>query len=285
MTDTDAKAPDGQARPADTIPVEAKEAQTIQTAATRNAAAEAEAAKAAEPVVADPAAAETTAQAEPEPRIKKPEPWVEKRIADEAFQRREAVRQARALEEENRALAAKLAALQGGQTPAPVAQAPAANQPLQVNPADYDRAVSAEAERRLAQAKFDEDCNRVAAAGKEAYPDFDAALNNLQLAGVMSPENVQALIATGDGHRLIYELGNDPAEAARIFSMPPRLAAIEIGKRSATKTPAKAAPVSKAPAPIKPLDGSVRVSSDPRDDDDDETYFQKRLAQRRAHRG
>ena len=69
--------------------------------------------------------------------------------------------------------------------------------------------------------------------------------------------------------------------------MPPdaRFAAIEIGKRSATKTPAKAAPVSKAPAPIKPLDGSVRVSSDPRDDDDDETYFQKRLAQRRAHRG
>ena len=152
---------------------------------------------------------------------------------------------------------------------------------IAINPADFDSAVNKRAEQlaaqKAAETKFNEDCNRVAAEGKAAYKDdFDAALHNLRLAGVTTPENLDAIISTGDGARLIVELGANPAEAARILSMPPTLRAIELGKRSALKAAAA------APAPTN---GSPRVSAEPRDGDDDATYFAKRKEQLRARRG
>ena len=146
---------------------------------------------------------------------------------------------------------------------------------------DFDSAVAQRAEQlavqRAAEAKFNEDCNRVAAEGKAAYKEnFDAALHNLHLAGVVTEENLQAVLSTGEGARLIYELGSDPAEAARILNMHPTLRAIELGKRAAIK---------KAAAPNAPAPTDARVSSEPRDDDDDATYIAKRREQLRARRG
>ena len=282
MTDeTSAPAPDGQvARPADTIPVEATPTPaTIETAATINAAQEAKAAPAAE-------TPEPQAEPEPERKVKKLDEWAEKRIADEAFKAREEARQRRAAEAEAEALRRQLEALQapqGQQTP--VAPPQAAPAPLAVNPQDFDRAVAVEAERRAAVAKFNEDCNKVHSEGAKQFPDFEDALKNLGALGALNEQTLQTIIATGEGPRLLYELGSDPEKAAEVFKLPPALQAIELGKRAAVRPAGKApAPVSNAPAPIRPLEGSARVSNEPRDDDDDQTYFAKRLEQRRAAR-
>ena len=282
--DTTATAADGQ-RPADSIPVEATPApKPIETAETLNKAA----AAAAETPAADPAPeAETTTET---PKVKRLDDWAEKRISEEAFHRREEARRRKEAEDRATQLAAEVEALRKGQQPPvtpPAQQAPAQ---LAINPADFESAVqqraAALAVQQAAEARFNEDCNRVAAEGKAAYKEeFEAALSNLQAAGVTTAENLQAIIGTGDGARLIYELGSDPAEAARIFNLSPTLRAIELGKRAAVKPAKAAAAVSNAPAPIKPLDGSARVSSEPRDDDDDATYFAKRREQLKARRG
>jgi hypothetical protein len=284
---TDAPAPDGPAaRPADAITAEAREATKIETAATLNEAQAAEAAKAA--VAAEPAAAEATPAPEPERKVQKLPEWVEKKIADEAFQRREEARQrkaaedrAKAVEEENKRLREQIGAAtvgQGQPNPAPAAA------PLAIDPADFDRAVAAEAARRAAEAKFNEDCNRIAAEGAKAFPDFDDALKNLGALGALNEQVLQTVIATGDGARLLYELGSDPAEAAKVLTLPPSLLAIELGKRSAIKPARAATAISKAPAPIVPLQGGARITQEPRDEDDDQTYFEKRKAQLRERR-
>ena len=284
--DTTAKAADGQ-RPADNIPVESTPApKPIETAATLNAA---QAAAAETPATETPAADPVTETPAEPAKVKRLDEWAEKRISEEAFHRREEARRRKEAEDRAIAAEAELTRLRSGQQPPAAApqQAPAQ---LAVNPADFEGAVNQRAEQlavqRAAEQRFNEDCNKVAAEGKAAYKEeFEAALANLQMAGVTTAENLQAIIGTGDGARLIYELGSDPAEAARIFQMPPTLRAIELGKRAAVKPTKAAAAVSNAPAPIKPLDGSARVSSEPRDDDDDATYFSKRREQLKARRG
>ena len=150
---------------------------------------------------------------------------------------------------------------------------------IAINPEEFERSVAAEAERRAAAAQFDADCNAAAAAGKAAYrEDFDAALKNLKALGALNEQALQTIIATGEGPRLLYELGSKPEEAQQLLSLPPSKLAIELGKRAAR-------PKSNAPAPIKPLDGSARASAEPRDDDSDATYFAKRREQLRARRG
>jgi hypothetical protein len=94
----------------------------------------------------------------------------------------------------------------------------------------------------VAQAQFNADCNKVAEAGKTAFPDFEAALSNLRALGALTDQNLQLIVETGaeEGARLLYELGADPAEAEKFLALPPSRFAIELGKRTAAK-PAKAA--------------------------------------------
>lgn len=126
----------------------------------------------------------------------------------------------------------------------------------------------------VAQAQFNADCNRVADAGKAAYPDFEAALSNLRALGSLTDQNLQLIVETGteEGARLLYELGADPAEAEKLLTLPPSRFAIELGKRTVAK-PAKAAAVvsSAPPPPVKP------PSAEPRDDMDDADYFAARV--------
>jgi hypothetical protein len=271
-----------QARPADTIPVEAKESAPITTAAATNAAAEQAAAATETPTVSTPAA--ETPPEPVEPKVKKIDAFAERKIADEAFQRREAERHRKAAEAEAAQLRAELDALKrgaGGQDPV----TPPTGQPTLVNPADFESAVSREAERRAAAAQFNAGCNKAHEDGKKTYPDFEDALKNLAILGALSEQNLQLVLETDDAPRLLYELGSDPDEAAKVFSLPPAKLAIELGKRAAAVKPqAKAAAVSKAPAPIKPLEGSAKISAEPRDEDDDATYFAKRNEQIRARR-
>jgi hypothetical protein len=91
-----------------------------------------------------------------------------------------------------------------------------------------DEAIERRAAELVAQAQFNADCNRVADAGKAAFPGFEDALSNLRALGALSEQNLQLIVETGtdEAARLLYDLGADPAEAEKLLALPPSKLAI-----------------------------------------------------------
>jgi len=254
---------------------------------------------AAEPVVVatdDPP--ETTAGAEqpeadgaeaaqPEGQGKKPPKlpeWAQKQMAQQAFEAREAKRRAEAAE-------AELAKLrQPAQAEATQADAAAAQQNAPAggyrSEADFNAAVQAEANRRAqaetqarAAAEFDAACNTAYTKGKAAFnDDFDAAVQNLQQVGFMSPDMLQFVLEADDPSKVLFELGSDPDRAVNLMNLTPAKRAIEIAKMT-VPAPGKPTPLSRAPRPVDTVEGSARPSTEPADNDDDATWFSKRNEQ------
>lgn len=100
---------------------------------------------------------------------------------------------------------------------------------------------------------------------REQTPDFDEVMEEVEDMEV-SAATKEAIVYSENGPALMYELAKNPSELERINSLPPILAAKEIGKLEAslekpvnkeikTKT--------KAPRPIKPVGrGGSKVSKD-----------------------
>lgn len=222
------------------------------------------------------------------PRPQKVPDWVQRKIAESAHAEREAKREAKRLSDELAALKAKPVAADAEAVRAEGAE-PDARFGGYRTQADFDAAVQAEADRRTALEvaqrdanAFNERCNTVYSAGKGAYEDFDTAVGNLTAVGAMNREILDVVLETDDPHRVLYELGSDPDRAAAIMRMSIPKRAIELAKLAvvpgAAKKPA-AADVSGAPPPVRPVEGTARVSPDLRDDDDDQTWFAKREQQ------
>lgn len=99
--------------------------------------------------------------------------------------------------------------------------------------------------------------------------DFDdvlAAVEHIEI----PPEIQRALIEYDNGPQLAYALAKEPKELQRIARIEsPRAALRELGKFEArlsaqAETPKRAAPVSRAPEPIKPVgQGAVTSTKDP----------------------
>lgn len=188
-------------------------------------------------------------KAEGEGEKSKQTPWFTRRIDELTFHRREA-------ERENERLKAELQRLsqpqdgQGNPQPKPP-----------MTQADIDRLVEQRAAERAQQAEFDRSCNAIYEQGSKAFPDFDASLGNFRLLGGLPPTLVEAAVETGEGAKVLYELGRNPDEAARILALTPARMAVAVAK-IASRPPAPP-PVSKAPSPIKPIAASGRVETDP----------------------
>lgn len=198
-----------------------------------------------------PAAAAQAAAAEPaKPEPPKPD-WRDKRIAQLTAQVRAAA------------------------TPAPApAPAPAKDPVI----ADFEKrvadAAAAQAPLLAARAQFDRDCNDAVAKGRAEYGKeaFDAATGTLL--ALVTPNDqtsqaayfnlLQSAIDAGEPAKLLFELGNDPDEAMRLMSLPPRRVIVELAKRSTAPTPAE---VSSAPRPITPIEprGGRHEELDPSD--------------------
>jgi hypothetical protein len=99
----------------------------------------------------------------------------------------------------------------------------------------------------------------------------------------MREDVLEMVFATDAPEKVLYELGSDPDRAAALIAMPPAKRALEIAKMSVAP-PAKPtpAPLSNAPRPVTPVDGSARVTQSPSDNDDDATFFAKREAELKA---
>lgn len=197
----------------------------------------------------------------------KKEPWFQKRIGELTRAKYEGMREAETARAEARELREQLARVQQGE---------------QAQPNGVPQtAIQQEARRLLAEERFNESCNKVYEAGVAEFPNFPAALANLQLVGVN--REFLELAATSDaGAKLIHHLGSDLDEAARIVSLPPLQMARELTKLELKLSQTKAKPVSNAPAPITPIAGVVASSKDPSEMSDAEfaKWRKAQIAQR-----
>jgi len=210
--------------------------------------------------------------------------WFQKRINSLTAEKNEARRLAAEAQAQAAALLEQLSAARvGGQSstttaapaPAPVAQTPAVQQPptvpssaqLPVVPmteAEIEARATAKAQEIARVAAFNKACNDIAEAGKTEFPDFDDSIKNLNMLGGMSTPMLETLTEIPNAHKVIQALGKDPDMAERVMRLPPVKMAMELARieSSLGKTPAPK-PVSTAPKPITPIDGSVRAQEDP----------------------
>jgi hypothetical protein len=171
----------------------------------------------------------------PKPSPPPPEPdWRDKRIAT-------LTRRLRDLQEQTR-------------LPATGAGAPAAG-----TQADIDARIEARAREISVIQEFNRRCDEAAMQGRSKYgeTEFNSRVASIQrLVDNSDPGSIQAYnallqaaIDTGEGARVLHELGADLNEAQRVLALPPTRMAVELTKRAV----APVVQVSNAPKPITPV--------------------------------
>ncbi|MNM96425.1 hypothetical protein D3C81_1089010 [compost metagenome] len=209
---------------------------------------EAEQVKEADVSSTEPAAVQEAEQQD-EQKAKKPDAWVQKRIDQltrEKYEARSAVEAAQQERDHYRRL---IEAQQGGEQPQ--APQPPAQDPYQL------------AEQIRQQERFNDACNRTLEQGKAEFQDFEAAISNLSLLGNIPPDFLQAVTDLEKPAAVLYALASDLDAAARIMALPPIQQGRELERLALKAAAPKSIPVSKAPAPIAPVDGSASVETDP----------------------
>lgn len=185
---------------------------------------------------------------------KDPNGWALKRISELTRQRHEAERKAEASTGEAARYRMLVEQLRAGNTDETTDVTP-----QQPNIDDLVEKRAAEKAQHQAIAERGQSVSKV---GAEQYPDFQSAVVTLDALGI-SQDSVESILGMDDAHKVIYALGKNPEEASRILSLPPVQQGREL-ERLALKA-AQPAPkaVSKAPAPITPIDGSTTFETDP----------------------
>lgn len=200
---------------------------------------------------------------------------INKRIGAEVAKRREAERRAKALEE--------MVAARAGTAP----------EELPSNPAEIQRMIETRATelarnmsvQQTELERFNARCNEVATAGAE-IPTFRESVATLQNLGVMDPARdfMRTVVALKAAPQVLDYLGRHADLAIEIADLSPhqlagRLADIasEVGRPK---------PVSRAPAPVRPVQGSpVAVAKDLSDAKSDAEWLRIRREQRKARWG
>ena len=121
------------------------------------------------------------------------------------------------------------------------------------------------------------------------YADYDTVMEDAQDIPI-EPAVAEAIQSSDLGGDIAYYLAKNPDEASRINSLSPMAAAREIGRIESyveyEKTQKlKKAPVSKAPAPIKPVHSSTSTASKSLEDMTPGEYMAYRNKQEAARKG
>lgn len=186
---------------------------------------------------------------ETEPEQPKKQPWFVERIAKQ----REQIAQERQQREE---LAARLAALEANQPQ----QDPNAPKP-QLSPEQLQQMVRAEAARIAEQTAMQEKLKSFDQAGRKEFGDraFIERCNTLASLGASeNPAFMQIVTDLDDGPRVVSHLAEHPEKAIEVLGLPPLRMAAALARLSGQQT-AKPPPVTKAPAPVRPVGGATKV--------------------------
>lgn len=187
--------------------------------------------------------------------------WRDKRRIEETNKRR-------AAEQRNATLEAELARLRQPAAPGGTTNGTGQAAAPQVTPVQDVRAeVRREMQIEQQQRDFQEATGRVLEAGLREIPDFETArqdmianfgeeLNN-------RPDFFHGITAMDNGHKVFHHLAKDPDLTQRLLRMPTVKMAMELAKLGdkldAPVTPAPK-PISKVPAPVKPVTGAPQSS-------------------------
>jgi hypothetical protein len=120
------------------------------------------------------------------------------------------------------------------------------------------------------QERFEEQLKSTNAAGEASYgKDWGKVLDKLSTFGEIDPADFATILNSDDPAKVLYEIGNDPAEYQRVMVLPPAKRKIELVKISIKETP-KASP---PPPPAAP-------KADLSDKTDDADWFAARKKQK-----
>jgi len=179
-----------------------------------------------------------------EPEKPKHKPWFQARIDELTREKHDERRRAAELEEKLR----KYESL----TPSEDAPKPQTEEQIRKAAAEI-----------VAREKFDQRCNDVYSSGAKDFTDFDEKLSNFRHLGGLPPAFLEAVTELPDAHKVLHTLGSDLDQAAHIMSLPPVQMGVALARLASPSTPAR--PVSSAPPPIKPIDGTPRGEKNPED--------------------
>jgi hypothetical protein len=183
--------------------------------------------------------------AEQESQSNKTPAWVEKRFAEMTRARHDAERKAQQLEKDlANAMALASASASGGET----TQQPASKQ--YAPPVNEDQRIQQAAAQLVETQRFNDRANDVYSAGVAEHQDFDESIKNLGLLGA-SEDFFKSIVELEDAHKVLYALGSNPEEAARILALSPLKQGRELERLASKPAPKKTGkPVSNAPDPI-----------------------------------
>jgi hypothetical protein len=149
--------------------------------------------------------------------------------------------------------------------------------------AEFDLAVQAETDRRVAMQDFNSKCNAVETAGSKTFgdkwPKAKADLAMLDDQGRIPMDLLSVALETDNPARVIFVLGNDIEKATELMGMTPIKRAIAMDKIASAK-PAER-PQSRTPPPIDPLGGKGGANDKPSDRDDDAEWNRKEAIRER----
>ena len=163
------------------------------------------------------------------------------------------------------------------------------------SPQDIEQMVQQRAEVVAHQRAFNAACNTVAEQGKKDFPDFAPTLQTLWDAtdgldgqGNLTPRAVaviEAALETEKPHAVLHYLGQNPEEAIRIAALPSdakRGAAVAKVAATLAASAATPKPISRAPAPLEPVNGGARAEPGPQGPKDTADWIKWREEQVKA---
>jgi hypothetical protein len=135
------------------------------------------------------------------------------------------------------------------------------------SPADIDRQIEQRAQQLIEAREHQSRTEAAIAEGNAAFPDFTERCNQVAAMGATDNQAFMATIWKVPGaHKVVAELAENPADTARILSLPPVDLALELSRMShriATAPAPPPKPVTQAPPPIRPLETTARAEVDP----------------------
>ena len=133
-----------------------------------------------------------------------------------------------------------------------------------VSPVLTEAQIEAKAREIVEAQSFNAACNAANDEGVKQYGEaFRQSVETLQAIGVMDRTFLQAAIDTDKPAVVIHYLGQNPEEMERISALSPTKLAVALERIAGKATAKSAAPVSKVPAPVKPVGGKAVSEGDP----------------------